>query len=66
MATQYKANELRKNGYKFFKLKADSNAVYVLNHYDRATKSYSISPDYDINAERFIKATRTVFVGFTY
>lgn len=59
-------NKLKKSGGIYFKLKADANEVYTFNHYDRATKSYSISPVSDINKERFIKANKEVFIGFEY
>ena len=61
-----KLNNLKGSGAVYFKLKPEANAVYTLNHYDRATKSYSISPVSDINKERFIKANKEVFIGFEY
>lgn len=59
-------NQLKKSGAVYFQLKLGSNAVYTINHYDRETKSYSISPVTDINKERFIKSNRQVFIGFDY
>lgn len=46
-----------------FQLKdVETSTLYVRNHYDKASKSFSISKYEDINAERFIKADRIVFV----
>lgn len=35
--------------------------IWVRNHYDRATKTYSASNYADINRERFFKASKQVF-----
>ena len=59
-------NKIKTSGAVYFKLQPEANAVYTLNHYDRASKSYSISPVSDINKERFIKATKAVYIGFEY
>ncbi len=48
------------------KLNADSNTVYIRNHYDRASKRYSVTRWDDCGSERFMKATRSVVVGFTF
>jgi transposase-like protein len=45
----------------YFKLRADSNTVYVRNHYAREIGKYSISRYDDINAERFVKGDTKVF-----
>ena len=50
----------------FLKLSEDSSVVYVRNHYDRATNSFSISRADDINRESFVKSHRVVYIGFTY
>lgn len=51
----------------FFKLKPTSTApVYIKNHYDRQSKTYSISPVDDYNRESFKKPKLIVYVGFTY
>ena len=57
---------LREAGEKYFKLKAESDTVYLVNHYDRASKKYSISKVDDISSERFIAGNKMVFVGFDY
>lgn len=49
-----------------FKRKPDAKTVFVRNHYDRATKSFSASDFDDINREVFIKANKMVFIGFTF
>jgi hypothetical protein len=59
-------NQLKNNGEVYFKLQPEANAVYTLNHYDRSSKTYSISPVTDINKERFIKSNKPVFIGFEY
>jgi hypothetical protein len=41
------------------------NQVWVRNHYDRATKTYSIT-NWSTGKERFLKANRVVFTSFTF
>lgn len=72
-----KLNQLKKSGEMFFKLKPDSNAVYILagqsawggkelfSAYDRASKSF-LCVNYENGNERLIKANKDVFVGFEY
>lgn len=50
----------------FLVRKPDAKTVYVRGHYDRSSKSYSCHAFDDINKEIFIKASKTVFVGFTF
>ena len=61
-------NELEKNS--FFTLKELSNPkesqVYIKGEYDRKSKSFSCVKFSDINSERFIKADKLVYVGFTF
>lgn len=40
--------------------------VYVLNYYDRSSKTYSASKFSDMNAERFFKGSKEVWIGFTF
>lgn len=40
--------------------------VWVRGEYDRASREYSFCRFDDINRERFLKGTKTVFIGFTY
>ena len=61
-----KMSDVKKSGETFIKRTADAKAVYFVNHYDKATKSYSCSDCNDMNKEVFIKSSKTVFVGFTY
>lgn len=42
--------------------KLDSKTLYVKNHYDRASKSYSLTDIEDINREIFIKANTLVYI----
>ena len=56
--------ELKKG--EFLKRKPDSKKVYVKGDYDRATKSFCCINYEDINDYIFIKATKAVFVGFTF
>jgi hypothetical protein len=50
----------------FIKRKADSKAVFVKSDYDRASKSYACIDVEDICRVIYIKATKAVFIGFTY
>jgi hypothetical protein len=59
-------NQVKKLKEIYIKLKPDSEKVYVVNHYDRGSKKWSISPCDDIFSERFVKSTKEVFIGFTY
>jgi len=63
---EIKIKELKKNKEEFFKLSPNSKVVYIVNHYDRFSKSYSISPFEDCNKESFIKSNRKIYIGFTY
>lgn len=58
--------EMKKLKEKYFKLRADSDQVYIVNHFNRSESTYSISPVDDMNAEKFISKNRLVFIGFTY
>jgi len=50
----------------FVKRKADSKAVYIKGAYDRTTKSFELVDVEDINRVVYIKASKLVYVGFTY
>lgn len=50
----------------YIKRKADAQAVYIKGAYDRATKSFECIDANDMNRQIYIKADKTVFVGFTY
>jgi hypothetical protein len=50
----------------YVKRKADSKAVYIKGDYDRTTKSFELIDTDDINKVVYIKATKPVYVGFTY
>jgi len=50
----------------FFKRKPDAKGVFVRGDYDRSSKSFSAHDFDDICREIFIKADKTVFVGFTF
>lgn len=58
---------LKKGSY--FKLvtkKGVSTSIYIINHYIREEKKFSISPVDDINKEKFVKATQLVTTEFEY
>jgi hypothetical protein len=50
----------------YVKRKADSKAVYIKGDYDRMTKSFELVDVEDINRVVYIKASKPVYVGFTY
>ena len=50
----------------FVKRKADSKAVYMKGAYDKTTKSFELVDVEDINRVVYIKASKLVYVGFTY
>lgn len=50
----------------YVKRKADSKAVYMKGAYDRTTKSFELVDVEDINRVVYIKASKLVYVGFTY
>ena len=60
-----KLNQLKKSDETFFKLTENSNAVYIINHYNRCDKTYTCE-NYENGNERFIKSNKIIFVGFTY
>ena len=42
-----------------------ANQVWVRNHYDRLSKTYSIT-NWETGKERFIKADKKVFIDFIF
>jgi precorrin-3B methylase len=58
--------QVKKLKEKYIKLRADSETVYVINHFDRSSQKYSVSPTDDMNAEKFVNKSSLVFIGFTY
>lgn len=50
----------------YIKRKEDAKAVYIKGAYDRASKSFECTDTDDINRVIYIKADKTVFIGFTY
>ena len=64
--TQITIKDLKKNKEEFFKLSPNSKTVYIVNHYDRGSKSYSVSPFEDYNKETFVKSSRKIYIGFSY
>jgi hypothetical protein len=50
----------------YVKRKADAVKVYIKGDYDRTTKSFELKDVEDINRVIYIKATKPVYVGFTY
>jgi hypothetical protein len=58
--------DLNKLKEKYFMRRLDGKTVYLVNHYERSCKKYSISPVDDMNKEIFVSGNKTVFIGFTY
>jgi hypothetical protein len=50
----------------YIKRKADAKTVYIKGAYDRSTKSFECTDTEDMNRQVYIKADKTVFIGFTY
>ncbi len=50
----------------YVKRKADAVKVYIKGDYDRTTKSFELKDVEDINRCVYVKADKTVFIGFTY
>ncbi len=61
-----KLNQLKKLKEKFFKLNPDSYKVYIVNHYNREDKTFTCSDFDDYNTDKFIKANKIVYIGFTF
>ena len=62
IVTASQLNKIPKD--EFFKLTPEGNRVYLKIEYDRARKGYYCEID-TVN-ERFFKANKTVYIGFTY
>lgn len=45
---------------------ANQKTVWTVNHYDRSSQKYSLSPVDDMNREIFRNANTMVEIGFTY
>jgi hypothetical protein len=51
----------------FFKLNdSESSPVWVRDYYDRGSRSIRVYKFDDINHEKFMRANKPVFVGFTF
>ncbi len=50
----------------YVKRKADAKSIYIKGDYDKTTKSFELIDVEDINRVVYIKATKPVYVGFTY
>ena len=48
------------------KRKPNAKKVFIVNHYDRASKTWSLSDYDDMNKEIFLKSDTLVYVGFTF
>ena len=64
MTTSTKLSATTKGEY--IRRKADSKVTYIRGHYDRQSKTYSLTDAEDMNREIFLKGSTIVFVGFTY
>jgi len=62
IVTASKLNKIPKD--EFFKLTPEGSRVYLKVDYDRARKGYYCESDK--GNERFIKSTKTVYIGFTF
>ena len=49
----------------YFKL-SPNGAVYVRGRYDASSKRYSVHRFDDVNAERFLKGSKSVLVDFEF
>ena len=60
--------ELKQGEYFTFKdiENPSENQVYIRGGYDRTEKKYSYCKFNDTNVEKFAKATKEIFVGFTF
>jgi hypothetical protein len=65
---QVQLKQVKEN--EFFTLKPieypNDMQVYVRNHYDRSTKTYSASKYGDMMFERFFKPTKLVWIDFEF
>tara|TARA_R110000822_G_scaffold293228_3_gene415252 strand:+ start:290 stop:487 length:198 start_codon:yes stop_codon:yes gene_type:complete len=59
-------NKLKQSGEYYFKRTADAKAVYEISHYNHSDKTYCCIDAEDMNRCIFIKATKSVFIGFEY
>jgi hypothetical protein len=50
----------------YVKRKSDAVKVYIKGDYDRTTKSFELQDTEDMNRFVYVKADKTVFIGFTY
>ena len=48
------------------KRKPNAKTVFVVNHYDRASKTWSLSDWHDMNREIFLKSDTLVYIGFEF
>jgi len=48
------------------KRKPNAKTVFIVNHYDRASKTWSLSDWHDMNREIFLKSDTLVYVGFEF
>ena len=57
--------ELKALNEKYFRI-GKSQVVWLINHYDRGSKTYSLSPAEDMNREIFRNPNTLVEIGFEY
>ena len=60
--------EIKKGEYFTLKEIAEpkESQVYIKGDYDKATKTFSICKFSDVNSERFLKASKQVFIDFIF
>ena len=62
---EIRLGDLKSTGEKYLQFPGQKT-IWVLNHYDRGTKKYSLSPVDDMNREIFRDANKAVIIGFDY
>ena len=60
-----KLGEIKKLNEMYFRFPGQK-IVWLINHYDRSSQKYSLSPTEDMNREIFRDANKLVEIGFDY
>lgn len=62
---QIRLGDFKSSGERYMQF-PNQKTVWVLNHYDRSSQKYSLSPVDDMNREIFRGANTFVVIGFDY
>lgn len=62
---EIKLGSFKSTGEKYLQFPGQKT-IWVLNHYDRSSQKYSLSPVDDLNREIFRDANKIVLIGFEY